>query len=30
MRWAEHEACMGDIRNSYKKSVAEPEWKRAL
>ena len=28
MRWAQHVACMGEIRNAYKLFVAKPEEKR--
>jgi len=30
MRWAEHEACMGEKRGSYRVLVRKPEGKRPL
>jgi hypothetical protein len=30
MRWAEHVACMGDMRKAYKILVGKPEGKRPL
>jgi hypothetical protein len=30
IRWAGHEACMGEKRKSYKVLVWKPDWKRPL
>jgi hypothetical protein len=30
MRWVEHVAYIEEMRNSFKSSIAKPEWKRSL
>jgi hypothetical protein len=30
MRWADHVACMEEMRNAYKFLVEKPEWKRSV